>query len=186
MDAFEYLSVLLSIILGLAITPVLQGYRGLLLSRATVTAYFPAIIWSVLMLAFATQSWWASFGLSDHTGWTFASFSLLLLQTILLYMMTALVLPDFPTGEAVDLRTHFYRERLPFFGISLAMIASSIGKEWMLEGRLPEGRNLTFHLLFASVSLAAMLIKRPRFHEVTAPVMAIFVTAYIALLFARL
>jgi hypothetical protein len=35
-DAFAYLSVLLSIILGLAIAEVLQGYGTLLLSRAKV------------------------------------------------------------------------------------------------------------------------------------------------------
>ena len=34
MDAFSYLSVLLSIILGLAITQVLQGFRGLMLARS--------------------------------------------------------------------------------------------------------------------------------------------------------
>ena len=36
MDAFSYLSVLLSIILGLAITQILQGYRALLLARSHV------------------------------------------------------------------------------------------------------------------------------------------------------
>lgn len=34
MDAFSYLSVLISIILGLAVTQVLQGFRGLMLARA--------------------------------------------------------------------------------------------------------------------------------------------------------
>ena len=34
MDAFSYLSVLLSIILGLAIQQILQGYRALILARA--------------------------------------------------------------------------------------------------------------------------------------------------------
>jgi hypothetical protein len=39
MDAFSYLSVLLSIIIGLAITQVLQGYRGLLLARHRTTLF---------------------------------------------------------------------------------------------------------------------------------------------------
>jgi hypothetical protein len=43
-DAFSYLSVLLSIIIGLAITQVLQGYRALLLSRAHVKLYAPPLI----------------------------------------------------------------------------------------------------------------------------------------------
>ena len=36
MDEFSYLSVLLSIILGLAVAQILTGFRGLLQSRATV------------------------------------------------------------------------------------------------------------------------------------------------------
>jgi hypothetical protein len=185
-DAFSYLSVLLSIILGLAIAQVLQGYRGLLLSRSRVSLYAPPLIWSVLMLVFATQSWWASFGLADHVGWTFATFSLILLQTILIYMMTALVLPDFPAGEAVDLRAHYYREARPFFGLAIAMLAASVAKDWMLDSRLPEGPNLAFHLFFATVAAAAMLVRRPAVHQLIAPLMAVFALAYIGLLFARL
>lgn len=78
MDAFSYLSVLLSIILGLAITQVLQGVRGVLLQRARIRLYAPSLIWCVIILAMATQSWWASFGLSDHTEWTFAQFTVVL------------------------------------------------------------------------------------------------------------
>ncbi len=117
MDAFSYLSVLLSIIIGLAITQVLQGYRGLLLARARVRLYAPTLIWSALLLVIATQSWWASFGLAGHTEWTFAGFTLLLLQTVLLYMMSALVLPDIPVDSAIDLRAHYYRERRPFYAL---------------------------------------------------------------------
>ena len=40
MDQFSYLSVLLSIILGLAITQVLKGFRGLLLTSASRAAVF--------------------------------------------------------------------------------------------------------------------------------------------------
>jgi hypothetical protein len=38
MDAFGYLSVLLSIIVGLAITQVLRGFRGLMLARSRLGA----------------------------------------------------------------------------------------------------------------------------------------------------
>lgn len=186
MDAFSYLSVLLSIILGLAITQVLQGYRALLLSRSRLRLYPPPLIWSGLMLVFAIQSWWSSFGLAHHQGWTFATFSVILLQTILLYMMAALVLPDTPPGEVIDLRAHYYREVGPFFGLGLAMLATSLVKDWMLDSRLPEGRNLAFHLFFATLAAASILIRRPRLHEAVAPLMAIVTVAYIAFLFARL
>src|SRR5688572_14024615 len=66
MDSFSYLSVLLSIIIGLAITQVLQGLRVLMLSRETARLYAPSLIWAFLLLVIATQMWWSSFGLADH------------------------------------------------------------------------------------------------------------------------
>jgi hypothetical protein len=186
MDAFSYLSVLLSIILGLAVTQVLQGYRGLLLARARVRLYAPTLIWSALMLVIAIQLWWASFGLADHREWTFVPFAVLLLQTILLYMMAAIILPDMPAGEAIDLRDHYYRERLPFFALSLAMLATSILKDRVIDGHLPGNENLAFHLVFAVLAVVAMLTPARRYHEWTAPLMILFILAYIGLLFARL
>lgn len=186
MDAFSYLSVLLSIIIGLAITQVLQGYRGLLLSRSRMRLYAPTMIWSGLLLVFSAQLWWASFGLATHTDWTFASFGMILLQTVLLYMMSAIVLPDVPADAVLDLREHYFREVVPFFSIGLAMIAVSIGKDWMLDDRLPTPANLAFHLLFAAFGVTALLTRRPRVHQAIAFVMIAFIIAYVGLLFARL
>ena len=57
-DSFSYLSVLLSIIIGLAVTQILQGLRVLMLSRASARLYAPSLIWSALLLLIATQMWW--------------------------------------------------------------------------------------------------------------------------------
>ena len=78
MDEFSYLSVLLSIILGLAVTQILTGFRGLLQSRARVRIYWPAIAWSFLLLVICAQSWWAMFGLRSHHAWTFGGFAVAL------------------------------------------------------------------------------------------------------------
>lgn len=186
MDAFSYLSVLLSIIIGLAITQILQGYRGLLLHRARLILYPPPLIWSALILLFATQSWWASFGLADHHDRSFAGFAMLLLQTIFLYMLAALILPDTPAGEPIDLRAHYYREVGPFYGLTIAMLAASIAKDWLIDGHLPTAGNLAFHFAFAALAALAMLVRRPLLHMAIAPVIALLATAYIATLFARL
>jgi len=88
-DAFSYLSVLLSIILGLAITQVLKGFRGLMQSRARLRMYWPTVVWSVLVLVIAVQSWWAMFDLRDHHDWTFLEFSIVLTQTIVVPVCAA-------------------------------------------------------------------------------------------------
>ena len=111
MDAFGYLSVLISIILGLAITQVLQGYRALLLARGRIHADPTPLIWSGLILLFAAQAWWASFGLTARQNWDFLDFAVILLQMGLLYMLSALVLPDMPAEQPIDLAGHFERHR---------------------------------------------------------------------------
>jgi hypothetical protein len=102
------------IILGLAIQQVLQGYRALILSRQRIRSYAPPLIWSVLILLMVAQNWWGSFGLAGRTEWSFALFATILVQTILLYMMAAIVLPDIPSDQTIDLRDHYYREARAF------------------------------------------------------------------------
>jgi hypothetical protein len=186
MEAFAYLSVLISIILGLAIQQVLQGYRALILSRRRIRFYAPPLIWSVLLMLMVAQHWWASFGLADRAEWSFALFATILMQTILIYMMTAIVLPDIPADEPIDLRDHYFRETKALFGLGAAVIGWSLFREYMLEGRLPELLNLAFHMLFLAMSVTAAFVRRPRLHEAFAVIMGALFAAYIALLFARL
>jgi len=85
-ESFSYLTVLLSIVLGLAITQVLLGARGLILTRAKVKLYYPTLIWAGLILLIAIQGWWASFALRTHAGWTFGALLVIILRAISLYM----------------------------------------------------------------------------------------------------
>lgn len=186
MDAFSYLSVLLSVILGLAIQQVLLGYRGLALSRDRVRWYAPPLIWSGLVLLLVVQHWWSSFGLASRSEWSFGPFATVLVQTALLYMMAGLVLPDVPGGEAIDLKAHYYRERPIFFSTGVAAILWNGVREYMLYGAPPQGLDLGFNMLFLAMALTAIWSRRERLHEAFAGLMVILFTAYIVLLFARL
>jgi hypothetical protein len=114
MESFNYLSVLLSIILGLANTQVLLGFRGLILTRAKVKLYLPAVIWAGIALLIAIQAWWASFGLRMRASWTFLGFMVIVLQAISVYMASAVVLPDITGESPVDLRDHYFRIKAGF------------------------------------------------------------------------
>lgn len=186
MDAFSYLSVLISVILGFAVQQVLLGYRALILSRRRIRFYLPALIWSVLLLGMVAQHWWASFSLAGRTEWSFALFATILVQTALIYMMTAIVLPDIPYDQPIDLKDHYYREVPAFFGIGAATILWSLFREYMLTGGLPAAANLVFHGLFLVAALVALATRRPRVHEALAVLMMGLFVVFVALLFARL
>jgi len=186
MDAFSYLSVLLSIILGLAIQQVLLGYRALLLSRRHVRFYPLPLIWSVLLLTMVVQHWWASFGLAGHDEWTFADFATTLVLTALIYMLTAVVLPDIPPDKPLDLKDHYFRESRAFYILSMLAVAWSAGRELVLEDRLPEPGNMMFHVLFFAASAVGASTKRERVHQAITLLMTVAFGFYILLLFAEL
>jgi hypothetical protein len=186
MDAFAYLSVLISIILGLAIAQVLQGYRALLLARGKIHADPAPLIWSGLVLLFAAQAWWASFGLNAREHWDFADFIVILVQMGLLYMLSALILPDVASDEPVDLARHFERHRKSFFIFLIAMLASSIAKEAVLEHRLTAPLNFAFHLSFAAIAAIGIVVTGKKAQLSLALFATAGFLAYVVLLFARL
>ncbi len=186
MDAFSYLSVLISLILGLAITQVLKGVRGLMHARMRIRGYWPTVLWAVLVIVIAVQSWWSMFGLRHHEAWTFLEFSAVLAQTIVTYLLAALVLPDIFGDAHVDLREHYYSHRRWFQSLLAMLIALSIAKQLLIEHTLPRPADLGFHIAFAAAGISGVLIANPRYHEFLAGVAACAIFAYIAFLFEHL
>lgn len=186
MDAFSYLSVLLSIILGLAVTQILQGFRGILQSRARVRLYWPTITWSALLLLIYVQSWWAMFGLRNHENWDFAGFAVVILHIVALYMMAGIILPDFPPREPVDLREHYYAHHAWFFGIAILTVLASLAKDLVLGHGLPDRTNVTFHCVFFVLAVIAAITRREWFHKTAAVLMVVLFVFYTAVLFEYL
>jgi hypothetical protein len=186
MDSFSYLSVILSIVLGLAMTQVLLGFRSLILTRARVKLYTTTLIWAFIALIIPIQAWWADFAMRKHANWTFLVLLVVMLQAISIYMTAALVLPDISGEKFVDLREHFFAHRSWFFGASFAGIVFSLAKTFALSGHLPSPADSAFEFTFGVVMIAAAMIRNEWFHRILAPAAGLLYGIYIALLFARL
>jgi hypothetical protein len=186
MDAFSYLSVLLSIIIGLGLTQVLTSCGRLIRHRDRVRVYWPPLLWAGIVLLISVQMWWSMFGLRLYQNWTFLTFFVVLLQTVTLYMMAAVVLPEQIDETLLDLRSFYLRQRGWLLVFLLATIIVSIIKELLLVGRPPLGLNLAFHLLLAAACISGLFIRRQRYHELLAVGCAVGLVAYVTILFARL
>jgi len=186
MDAFGYLSVLISIVLGLAITELLQGARNVLLARGHVRLFGPTIAWAGLLLLIDTQAWWAMFGMRLRPAWTFADFVMVLLETILLYLLAGLLFPHIRPELPIDLREHYFRHRGWFFGLAVLLLVVSVSKDYVLDGHLPGTTNLTFHAIFLVLWGTAVLTAKAWYHAVLPVAMAVAFSLYIFFLFARL
>ena len=186
MDAFSYLSVLLSIIVGLGMAQVLTALGRLIRTSDRVIWYWPPLVWAGALLVVYVQVWWSMFGLRSYVNWTFGAFLVVLLQNVALYMMAAVILPEAADDHALDLRFHYERQCGWFFGFFAVALIISVIKELIVAGRLPVPANLAFHGIFLLVCVSAFVVRTRRYHQLVAFAGVGTIFSYILLLLWKL
>jgi hypothetical protein len=185
-DEFGYLSVIISVILGLSITQLLQGIGQVINARDRVRMYWPTMAWAVFLLLVDAQAWWAMFGYRNRQAWTFVQFTVVLVEAIMLYLLAAIVLPTIPGEGEVDLRSNYFRHASWFFGSLVVLLLDSLLKSVVVSGGLPGKLDLGFHLFWITTALVAAFTRNERYHKAFICLsFAVFIT-YIALLFSSL
>ncbi len=116
MSLFEYVTVIISMILALAVGQLLLGAAGLAKNRTRVRGYLPHAVWMLFLFLLVILLWWTQWDLRELT-WTFASFVYVLLPPVVLFFAVAILLPDDPGGREHDLEEHFFAVRSIFLSI---------------------------------------------------------------------
>jgi len=187
MNAFDYLSVLFSIVLGLSITQLLAGFAGMVRGRARIAFYWPLPLQMLALFLINVQSWWAMFGMRYMKSWTFFSFFVVLMQITFTYLMSATITPD-PVGEEgrLDQREFFFREKTWFFAVSLCAILSSLTKDLFVIPGPVGAPDMVAHGLFIALILTGLFTTKDWVIKTVIPATFILYCAYIALLFVSL
>lgn len=186
MDAFSYLSVLISIVLGLALARLLTGFAAMVSARARLVVYWPLAAQMVLLFLIQVQMWWALFGLREILRWSFPGFLVVLLDAVLVYLATAFLVPDIRDGEPVNLKECYFREVRWFFAALLLGLLASLAKNLVLIGRLQHGIDLAAHGAFIGLCIAGIVTAREWVHKTIAVIALVLFASYIAVLFVKL
>lgn len=186
MTTFDYLSVLLSIVVGLGLSRILTSFGELVLQRERVRFYWVALLTAGIVFLAHVEFWWSSFGFRDLPEWTFFSFLLLLLASVALFLLSVLVLPD-PSGEEmVDLRAFFFRNHRWFFSTAAVYLVLDVGFDLLIRREPFLHPVRLFQGVFISLIAAAAITRREGFHQIVAVLMFTLFLAQIALLGLRL
>jgi hypothetical protein len=165
MGEFDYLSVLISIVLGLALANLLTGAAALIRARDRTKIYWPALAWMALLFLVAVQIWWQMFTMRAIAPWHFGAFLVVMMEPVLVFLLTAIIVPNVVDGSPVDLRASFYRERRWFFGVQIAAICISASKHMALYGHPPRGIALAGHLAYFALTICAFSISDEKFQK---------------------
>jgi hypothetical protein len=180
---FDYLGVLISIILGLALTHLLWGLSRLIHMRRTIKIYWVHVVWVLNTLIYVLAIWWGMYWWKHQTNWTIQQFFFLAGYATVLFMLGSMLFPpDCPSD--IDLEAYFFHNRLWFFGIQLAAMLLDI-PETLLKGseglRAVPREYLVVMPLFLTVSIIGLSTANRKVHAVLAPAWLAIIIGYVTM-----
>jgi hypothetical protein len=169
MAAFEYLSVLISIILALGMTRVLAGVGEMLQARRQHRIYWVHIVWIINLFIYLVVAWWIFYRWRNQQSWNFYLFVFVLISPTILYLASMLLFPrEGGSDESVDYKAHYYANHRAFFVIfSLFTVVDIV--DTLLKGvahffELGTPYIISSVLYFAGM-LTAAITRNERYHE---------------------
>ncbi len=126
MNAFEYVTVLISIILGLGITQILTGIANLIHKSDRVRVYWPHILWMLFVLILHIQEWWVTYELKSYQPWRLPTFLFVMAYPVNLFILARMLFPYSLKGKVIDLKMFYYGHYQKIFLIFIISATLSI------------------------------------------------------------
>lgn len=175
---YQHVVVVMSIVLGLALTQLLKGIAQLYRARSRVRPYWLHSAWVGLLVVFGLLLWWTYWNYRDVREWTFFLFVLYLSPMIAFYFLTAIVIPD-PSDTVTNLRDYYFASRVGFFGIfALYGVLASLTAMLVRGLALLDIANF-FRLAMVLLLLIAMRSASERVHGVVFVLGAILMIVFV-------
>ena len=118
MHMFEYVIVLTSIVIGLALTHLMQGVAGVIQHPARPRIWWVHLVWVAYMLVSIVFWWWWEFRLQLVRQWTFSIYFFVVFYAFYLYLICAMLFPKHFEGYE-GYEDYFMARRGWFFGLLL-------------------------------------------------------------------
>jgi len=186
MTKFEYLSVLTSIIIGLALANLLSGAARLIQLRARVKPHATTLCWMAMLFLANVQIWWVAFERREANEFSFFAFLLYLMMPIATFLVSFLLLPDLGDEDRIDLAANFESNRPWFFGLLGLVPAVSLVEEWTHDHYVPLDSDAAFRIVFMALCAFAAFVRNARFQFWNAAVALGGFVAYVSILFLQL
>ena len=189
MEQFNYLAILLSLIIGLAMAQVLTGLGRLIQARARVVFYWPSVVWAVLFQVILIESWWSLFRMREVQEWNFFAFLVVAAHPVGLYLICALILPDpaeFSEDRPVDLRANYFDHRRWFYGLIIAVSLARLARPFVTPDAPLTSLDIIVQLMIIGAAAVAMVARNTLVHRALPVMASMLMAVYYALVYIRL
>lgn len=166
MSDFEFLSVLVSIVIGLGLTHLLSGLGRAFYARELYRMDPVHVAWTITILFLLVLNWWVFLLWRDFDRWTFAVFFTTVIWTTSMYMLAVILYPPNLPDDA-NYREVFQQNRTWFLISFMVMCLLDLLVSSQRDGRIPEPFYLGFVGHYALIAFLGVFI-RSRWYDLLA------------------
>jgi hypothetical protein len=175
-DVFDYVAVMLSVVLGMAMTRLLGGIGDYVPIRRRVRAYWIHGCWIVMLLLLTLHMWWVLWELRGLPVWTSREFAWVVLGPGALVVAAYLAVPDLRT-ESLDLERYYYDTSPTFFSVLAFITLWGMATEPLLGLRSAFAAFRILQLVVVVLLVTCAVSKDRRVHAVATVLMMLLLSA---------
>lgn len=166
MTIFEYIMVMVSIILALALAQLFRALAEFLLSP---DRYWVHALWVGILSFVGLQTWWGFWDFNSFERWTFAAYLYVLAIPTLIFVASCVLVPATRAAD-IDWRVHFLAtSRWFFFALAVLIVLGSAGTAIFLATPVFHPYRL-FQAFLLGCAIVGIAAKSPRLHGALAVV----------------
>ncbi len=179
MSQFEYIAVLISIIVGLALTQILRGVGRMVTTKDGPRPYWVHLVWTFYFFLLIVLFWWWEFRL-DTVDWSLPLYLVVIVYATLLFFVSLVVQPSI-TDQISSYKDYYFSNRGWIFGLLIAIWL------WDFVDTLSKGTNhflnlgteyLVFNITQIIASVVAIITTNERYHEIFAVVWIVYFVTF--------
>lgn len=168
MGAFDYIMTLVAVVIGLALTHLMQGVGRILENPRKAKIWWVHLLWVAQMSLITVFWWWFQFQLRLTPEWTFQLYAFVLGYAFLIYLICTLLFPA-DLGDHPDFKHYFLSRRRWFFGMLGTLLVIDVF-DTLSKGRAHfESLGLEYPVMQTAlviVCIVGMITPRPRVQAV--------------------
>jgi hypothetical protein len=167
MSLFEFLMVLVSIIIGLGIAEILTGVARQVRCRTSTRGYWVHSLLVATIFVALLQQWWEIWGLRVVPEWSFIGLVMMLSGPVGLFLIAHLLFPEPMRGA--DIRRYYHGDMRPVWWLAALTVAlATLFRPLVIGSNLLSLENATSWIFFVGFAVLATS-RRSIVHAILVP-----------------
>lgn len=181
MTPFEYVIVLISIILGMGITQIVSGLADMIHRWERVKVYWPHLVLVIIVFFIQIQEWWVTYDMRNYEYWRLPTFLFIILYPVNLYILARLLFPVSWRGKVIDMKEFYFQNSRRIYLFTITLDSLGVIDNIFIANYTVQDQIIQFIVMALLIFVVAKDNKNELLHKTIVLLLLFITVAYMAI-----